>query len=138
MLIFKLQYEMAVLVIFVFMFYVRMTEWAKEETLILIQQIRNSNVWSTKSKEYKDANVCSDIFLRNWPFFQLENMEIKGKWHDMKTKLVDNWPKIGGGGMSCIKSASYTPTWCSFSSLKVLKNISADNTNTNPVVEHLL
>lgn len=98
MLIFKLQYEMAVLVIFVFMFYVRMTEWAKEETLILIQQIRNSNVWSTKSKEYKDANVCSDIFLRNWPFFQLENMEIKGKWHDMKTKLVDNWPKIGGGG----------------------------------------
>lgn len=97
MLIFKLQYEMAVLVIFVFMFYVRMTEWAKEETLILIQQIRNSNVWSTKSKEYKDANVCSDIFLRNWPFFQLENMEIKGKWHDMKTKLVDNWPKIGGG-----------------------------------------
>jgi len=56
-----------------------MTEWAHEETLMLIQQIRNSNVWHTKLKEYKDANVCSDIFLRNLPLFQLENMEIKGK-----------------------------------------------------------
>jgi len=64
MLIFKLQYEMNVLVIFVFMFYVRMTEWAKEETPMLIEQIRNSNVWRTKSKEYKDANVCSDFFKK--------------------------------------------------------------------------
>jgi hypothetical protein len=24
-------------------------------------------------------------------------MEIKGKWHDIKTKLVDNCPRIGGG-----------------------------------------
>jgi hypothetical protein len=42
--VFKLQYEVGVLVIFVYMFYVRMTEWAKEETLMLIEQIRNSNV----------------------------------------------------------------------------------------------
>jgi hypothetical protein len=61
-LIFKLQYEMGVLVIFVFMFYVRMTEWAKVETLMLIEQIRNSNVWSIILKEYKVANFCSDIF----------------------------------------------------------------------------
>lgn len=50
MLIFKLQYEMGDLVIFIFMFYVRMTERAKEETLMLIQQIRKSNVWSTNLK----------------------------------------------------------------------------------------
>jgi hypothetical protein len=90
------------------MFYVRMTQWAREETPMLIEQIRNSNVWSIKSKDYNDANVCSDIFLRNWLFFQLKNMEIKGKWHDIKTKLVDNWQKMEE--KSCINSASYTPT----------------------------
>jgi len=61
-LIFKLQYEMGDLVIFIFMFYVRMTEWAKEETLMLIEQIRKSNVWSSNLKEYQNANVCSDVF----------------------------------------------------------------------------
>jgi hypothetical protein len=39
-----------------------MAEWAKEETLMLIEQTRNSNVWSTNSKEYQNANVCSDVF----------------------------------------------------------------------------
>jgi len=69
----------------------------------------------------------------------LENTEIKGKWHDIKTKLVDNWPKMGGlGGNVLQKSASYNPTWHAFSSLKGLKNRPADNTSINPVAEHLL
>jgi hypothetical protein len=39
-----------------------MTEGAKAETLVLIEQIRNRNVWNIKCIEYKDANVCSNIF----------------------------------------------------------------------------
>lgn len=35
---FQLQYEMGILVIFVFMFYVGMTQWAREETLMLIEK----------------------------------------------------------------------------------------------------
>jgi hypothetical protein len=52
---------MDVVIIFVFMFCVRMTAWTKEKTLLLIEQI----VWDIKSKEYKDANVCNNIFEAN-------------------------------------------------------------------------
>ena len=64
MLIFKLQYEVGVLVIFIFMFYVRMTKWAKGETLMLIQQIRNSNVWSTKSKNTRMLMFAVTFFKK--------------------------------------------------------------------------
>jgi hypothetical protein len=34
----------------------------KIKTLSLFEQTRKGNVWDIKSKDYKDANVCNDIF----------------------------------------------------------------------------
>jgi hypothetical protein len=38
-----------------------MMAWTKEKTL-LVEQIRESNVWNIKFKECKDDNVYSDTF----------------------------------------------------------------------------
>jgi hypothetical protein len=41
----------------------------KKILVLLIEQIRKSNVWDIKSKEYKDTNVRNDIFEAAGNFF---------------------------------------------------------------------
>jgi hypothetical protein len=42
--------EMDIVIIFVFVFFIKMKAWAEEKTS-LIERIRKSSVWDTKSKE---------------------------------------------------------------------------------------
>jgi hypothetical protein len=53
--------EVDIVFSFLFLLCVRMTEWIKEKTLSLIEQI-TSKVWDIEFKEYKGADIRNGIF----------------------------------------------------------------------------
>jgi hypothetical protein len=127
-----------------------MSSWTKEKTLSLIEQIRKSNVWDIKSKEYKDASVRNDIFEAIGNSFNCTKKEIEDKWHNIKSQFSRELGKINSSiNSGCGTANVYTPTWYAFSSLKFLKvqyrhhqNRRADHptkqVSTDRLLKHLL
>jgi hypothetical protein len=127
-----------------------MTSWTEEKTLSLIEEIRKSNIWNTKSKEYKAAKVRNGIFEAIGNSFNCTKKEIEDKWHNKKSQFGRELSKINTSMKAgCGTADVYTPTWYAFDSLKFLKaqlrynqNRSTDQpvtqVSTERLIKHLL